>query len=163
MRLVDERSVRAALAAVSPALQAELLNIAGALRDLPEVALAVFNVEAERAFERFPVELFTYDAHGYDYDECSLDGLVLLAGRTLLDPRDSYPLGRVDWFGADTTPDLELIERLLVEQLRAHWPKIAHVHAYAGRIGMPDDEGPEPSELVSLDDGARRVITLRWR
>lgn len=161
MRLVDEVSVRAALAALSPALQAELLAIAGALRALPEVALAVFHVEADEAFQSFPVELFTYDAQGDDH-ECSLSGRKLLAGRTLLPPRDAYPLGRIDWFGADTTSDAELVERMIVEQLRAHWPKLERVRAYAGRIAWSDDDSPEPSELVSLDDGERRVVMLRW-
>ncbi|MCY1065201.1 hypothetical protein OV090_10540 [Nannocystis sp. RBIL2] len=160
MRFVDERSVRAALAALSPALQAELLAIAGALRVLPEVALVVFEVEAEGAFDSFPVVLSTYDAHG-DVHDCSLDGRSLLPGRTLLPPRDAYPLGRIDFLGADTTPDLELVERAIVEQLLALWPRLERVRAYAGRIQVSDG-GPEPSSLVSLDDGALHVVTLRW-
>ncbi|MCY1059157.1 hypothetical protein [Nannocystis sp. SCPEA4] len=147
---------------MSPALQAELHAIAAALRALPQVALVVFHVEAERAFESFPVELSTHDAHGDDCDG-SLAGRSLLAGRTLLDPRDAYPLGRVDLAGIDTTPDLELVERMIVEQLRALWPNLELVRAYAGRIETSDDGEPEPSELVSLDDGAHRFVTLRWR
>lgn len=161
MRFVDEGSVRAALAVVAPALRAELLAIAGALRGLPEVALAVLHVEAERAFKCFPVELSTFDAHGNSVD-CPLDGRSLLAGRTLLDPRDAYPLGRIDLFGIDTTPDLDLVERAIVEQLRAHWPTLERVRAYAGRISTSADRLPKPSELVSLDDGALQVVMLRW-
>lgn len=162
MRIVDERPVRAALAAVAPALRAELLALAGALRGLPEVALAVFHVEAEGAFDRFPVELSTFDAHGHSVD-CSLDGRSLLAGRTLLDPREAYPLGRVDLFGLDTTPDLEIVERAIVAELRAHWPTLEHVHAYAGRVSWSADGRPGPCQLVSLDDGALRSVRLHWR
>jgi hypothetical protein len=115
----------------------------------------VFDVQAEYAFGRFPVELATFDAHGNVY-ECSLDGRKLLAGRTLLDPRDDYPLGRIDWFGADTTSDLELVERMIVEELRAHWPKLAGVRACAGRVEWNDD-GPEMSGLVSLDEAPREA------
>ncbi|WAS94160.1 hypothetical protein [Nannocystis punicea] len=139
---------------MSPALQAELHAIATALRALPEVALVVFDVQAEYAFSSFPVEVFTFDAHGTDY-ECSLDGRRLLAGRTLLDPRDDYPLGRIDWFGADTTSDLELVERMIVEELRAQWPKLTGVRACAGRVEWKDD-GPDMSELLSLDDPPSR-------
>ncbi|MFZ6180912.1 hypothetical protein [Nannocystis pusilla] len=160
MRFVDERSVRAALAALSPALQAELLAVAGTLRVLPKVALVVFDVQAEGAFDSFPVALSTYDAHGAVHD-CSLDGRSLLAGRTLLPPRDAYPLGRIDFLGADTTSDLEIVERAIVEQLLALWPRLERVHAYAGRIHV-SDRGPEPSSLVSLGDGALHVVTLRW-
>jgi hypothetical protein len=59
-------------------------------------------------------------------------------------------------------PNAPAVERAIVEQLRAHWPTLERVHAYAGRISWSADGRPEPGELLSLDDGTLRVVTLHW-
>ena len=143
-RPITAEAVVQAIAAIRPALQLDLDEIRGELRPIREVKRVVFDVRGEYAFESLGTKVLLFGENGL-LDPCPLQARKLLSGNTpLLDPRDEFPVGRVDIFGVDTTADLEVVGRVVSEQLHDLWnlagsSTTAPYSVYAGRIDWEDE------------------------
>jgi hypothetical protein len=161
--LVTEEYLLRHLALIERDLAARLSWVVSQLRERPEVVYLVFDISAELAFSEVPINVCTYDGDRREYN-CPVHALDLLPGVPLLDPRDDYPLGRVDWLGFDTTPDLELVQQAIARRLQALWAllpeDIARLQPYAGRVLTGEDRERSPSLLLNLRTGEIEAVEL---
>jgi hypothetical protein len=162
---ITEEYVLHHLALLERDLAARLSWVVSQLRERPEVVYLIFNISAEFAFAKVPITVCTYDGDRREYD-CPVHvlDLLLLPGVPLLDPRDDYPLGRADWIGFDTTPDLELVQQAIARRLQALWAMlpedIARLQPYAGGV-LPDEEREGlPNMLLNLRTGEIEAVEL---
>lgn len=113
--IVSEASVVEGFRKLEYELNQELREIAAGVRATEGVAYLIFDFRPCFAFHEFPISAFTYDAEGRECD-CPVNGRNLLPGRHLLGSTGSYPIGRVDWLGIDTTPAAGIVERVGVQR-----------------------------------------------
>jgi hypothetical protein len=156
-------TVEQALSALDDALAVEIAGLLSEVSDIQNEIVLVFDLHGELAFQRFPVDVTTYDRQFNEVDS-PIHCRHLLAGRTLLDPRDDYPLGRQDLAGASFLEDLLVVQRALTKHFLGAWARVgATLPGYIGVVDVDDrTHEPLPGELLNLNTGRIEALTLRW-
>jgi GNAT superfamily N-acetyltransferase len=158
---VTEEGVRAAFHQLRSRVDIEVRALLDEVLTAPDVAFLLFDVRSEVAFDEFPitVELFRVDG------ERSERGRPLLRGTTLLPPDGSYPLGRVDLFGVDTTPDAAIVEHVCIDEFRRLWRDVGRELPgvrvlLGGWVAYLEAERAFP--LVDLATGESVIVDVLW-
>jgi hypothetical protein len=152
--------VECAMTALDAPLAAELARLLSEVTYLQNDLVLVFDLHAWMAFDRFPVTVYTYDRQLRGIDS-PIDGRGLLAGRTLLDPQDRYPIGWDDVAGANFTEDALVVERTVMKHLCQQWARVgATLPGYIGCV-HGDDDSSQIRHLTSLSTGEVEAVTLR--
>ncbi len=156
-------TVEQALSVLDDALAVEIAGMLSEVSEVQHKLVLVFHLHGEFAFQRFPVDVATYDRQFHEMDS-PIHCRHLLAGRTFLDPRDDYPLGRPDLVGVSFVEDLFVVESALTKHFLSAWARVgATLPGYIGAVDVEDRTlQPLPSQLVNLNTGKMETLTLRW-
>jgi hypothetical protein len=157
---VSEESVSSAFNRIETVLAEELRRIVAAVETDEHVGYLLLDINPCFAFGTFPVTAWTFDRDGAERDG-AMHGVHLLPTEYLLDPTADYPLGRPDWLGVDTMPDVALVERVMLKELRTAWLRVigspCRFTALAGVWIADDDGATQPSAMMDLWTGESRV------
>jgi hypothetical protein len=158
-------TVEGCLSAIDDALAAEIAGLVSEVSCAQDEILLVFVLRGETAFERFPVDVMTFNRRLHERDS-PIHCRQLLAGRSLLDPSDDYPLGRADLAGASFLEDLFVVQRAVMKHFLSQWRRVgATLPAYIGMWSLDVDERthqPLPGEFLNLNTGEVESLTLTW-
>jgi hypothetical protein len=156
-------TVEQAMLVLDDALAMEIAGLLSEVSDDQNKLVLVFDVHGECAFQRFPVDVTTYDRQFHEMDS-PIHCRHLLAGRTFLDPRDDYPLGRHDLAGVNFLEDLLVVQHAVTKHFLNAWARVrATLPGYIGVVEVDDrTHQPLPSELVNLNTGQIETLTLEW-
>ncbi len=96
--------------------------------------------------------------------ESPMHGHDLLAGKHLLEPRGAVPLGRADWLGFDTTPDIALVERVVLREFQQRWAVvIGDKQRFDAFIGVwQSNLDHEPCPMLNLSTRERCMLDFLW-
>ena len=164
---ITEATVTEGFKRLASALVEELRGIVASAQADERVAYLVFDLSPAYVFGGFPITAWTFDSEGQEV-ESSIHNHDLLAGKHLLDPRGDYPLGRADWLGFDTMPDIALVERVMVQQFQQCWALVAgdklRFDAFIGVwiANLEYAAESEPCPMLNLATGEQRVLDFLW-
>ena len=160
---VTEAAVTEGFKRLAGDLAEELRAIVASARGDERVAYLVFDLCPEAAFEAFPISAWMFDSEGQEL-ESPMHAHDLLAGEHLLDPRGAVPLGRADWLGFDTTPDIELVERVLLQEFQQCWATvIGDKQRFDAFIGVwRSNLDHEPCPMLNLSTRERCMLDFLW-
>lgn len=163
---VTEESVRAGFQRLSARLENELRSTLVSVEAESDVAYLLFDIRPQCAFDEFPISTWTFDAEGRARDS-ALDNCRMLEGEYLLGPSGSYPLGRADSPVGDTTRDVQLVENVMLDELRKRWMVVAgkprRFSALAGVWMTNEMWDSHPSEIHDLWTGDTRTYDFLAR